>query len=73
MSPNDPYGHCAVVGVDQSATSGAIKRAYKAKAQQFHPDRNPAPEATREFQSDTPREAGGLVSWTASKAVGLLV
>jgi len=24
-------------------------------------------------KSDTPREAGGLMSWTASKAVGLLV
>jgi hypothetical protein len=24
-------------------------------------------------QSDTPREAGGLMSWAASKAVGLLV
>jgi len=26
-----------------------------------------------EIESDTPREAGGLMSWTASKAVGLWV
>jgi len=29
--------------------------------------------AERPEQSDTPREAGGLMSWAASKAVGLLV
>jgi DnaJ domain len=50
MSRKDPCGYYAVLGADQAATSDEIKMAFKAKAQQFHPDRNPAPEATREFQ-----------------------
>jgi hypothetical protein len=29
--------------------------------------------STRQNQSDTPRKAGGLMSWAASKAVGLRV
>jgi hypothetical protein len=50
MSRKDPRGYYAVLGVDQTATSDEVKKAFKAKAQQFHPDRNPAPEATRAFQ-----------------------
>ena len=30
-------------------------------------------EARNAWESDTPREAGGLMSWAASKAVGLWV
>lgn len=50
MSRKDTSGYYAALGLDQSATSDQIKKAFKAKAQQCHPDRNPAPEATRQFQ-----------------------
>ena len=50
MSCKDPCGYYAVLGVAQDAKGDEIKIAFKAKAQQFHPDRNPAPEAKREFQ-----------------------
>src|ERR1035441_7946620 len=50
MSGKDLSGYYAALGLDQSATSDQIKKAFKAKAQEFHPDRNSAPEATRQFQ-----------------------
>jgi hypothetical protein len=50
MSRKDLSGYYAALGLDQSAASDQIKKAFKAKAQEFHPDRNSAPEATRQFQ-----------------------
>jgi molecular chaperone DnaJ len=50
MSRKDTSGYYAALGLDQSATSDQIKKAFKAKAQQCHPDKNPVPEATRQFQ-----------------------
>jgi hypothetical protein len=50
MSRNDPSRYYAALGLDQSATSDQIKKAFKSKAREFHPDRNRSPEATRQFQ-----------------------
>ncbi|MDR3719680.1 MAG: J domain-containing protein, partial [Bryobacteraceae bacterium] len=50
MFRKDPCGYYAGLGVDQLATNHEIKRAFKAKLRQSHPDRNNAPDAAREFQ-----------------------
>lgn len=39
----------ATLGVAPSASSTAIRRAFRALARQFHPDVNPAPDATARF------------------------
>jgi len=44
MAEKDPYG---VLGVSKGASDGEIKRAFRKKARQFHPDRNPG-DATSE-------------------------
>jgi curved DNA-binding protein CbpA len=39
MSANrDSLGYYAILGVDPSASIGQIKKAFKAKAQELHPD-----------------------------------
>jgi len=48
MSIRDPW---ALLGVDRSATDREIKRAFREKSKQFHPDRNPGDEeAAARFQ-----------------------
>ena len=38
MAERDPY---SVLGVSKGSTDAEIKRAFRKKARQFHPDRNP--------------------------------
>ena len=39
-----------LLGIDRNATQEQIKQAYRQLAMQFHPDRNPAPDATDRFK-----------------------
>lgn len=47
---NDPLGYYAVLGVDPSASLDQIKKAFKGRAQELHPDKNSSADATRDFQ-----------------------
>lgn len=40
----------ALLGVDADATGSALKSAYRKKASEFHPDRNPSPDAAEKFR-----------------------
>jgi curved DNA-binding protein CbpA len=40
----------AILGIASDATTESIRTAYRRKALQFHPDRNPAPEASERFR-----------------------
>lgn len=47
----DPLGYYACLGVQPKAPTSVIKAAYRALAQEWHPDRNTSPEATARFQA----------------------
>ncbi|MDR1164853.1 MAG: molecular chaperone DnaJ [Deltaproteobacteria bacterium] len=59
MSQKEDY--YAILEVDQRADSEAIKKAYRAKALQFHPDRNPG-DAEAEERFKRAAEAYGVLS-----------
>lgn len=44
---NDYY---AILGIDSDAALTAVKSAYRKKAAEFHPDRNPSPDAPQQFR-----------------------
>jgi hypothetical protein len=46
----DPRGYYARLGVQPSAPAAVIRAAYRALAQEYHPDRNKAANATLKFQ-----------------------
>ena len=43
----DPDGYYATLGVDPSATDATIKKAYRRKMREWHPDRNSSSDAER--------------------------
>ncbi len=55
----------AVLGVEADASDAVLKSAYRRKASQYHPDRNPSSDAAAQFR-DT-QEAYDLLSDPAKR------
>ena len=57
----------ARLGVSSSASSELIKAAYRKKAAQYHPDKNPSPDAAARFR-EVPEDSEVLCDVERSKA-----
>ncbi len=58
--------HYAALGVASDAALAAIRQAFRLKASQYHPDKNPSPDAPRLFRSV--QEAYEVLSDTERRA-----
>lgn len=50
MAQRDPLGYYRCLGIDPTATAAEVKAAYRSRAMELHPDRNPGRDTTRQFQ-----------------------
>lgn len=63
---DDPNGYYAVLGLAASCTGEEIKTAYRRRAMDLHPDRNPGTDTTQKFQFLN--EAYAVLSGSTSRA-----
>ena len=57
--------HYAVLGVEADTSAAALKNAYRKKASEFHPDKNPSADAAAKFRET--QEAYDLLSDPAKR------
>ena len=50
-TPNTMQDHYAALGVAPDAPLADIRQAFRLKASQYHPDKNPSPDAPRHFRA----------------------
>lgn len=50
MNKKDPAGYYTLLDVPNTASAPEIKSAFRRKAKDLHPDRNPSPDTVRQFQ-----------------------